>query len=647
MIRDPKRVADKYIARDGGEPEQPDPDAGWKEAAREYHADRDHVASAPLVLSPLDDLIDRAADDVGAAFEASSIAALAKLRSTSAAEYEVRREQLKAIGVRVSALDKLVGKQQAQTGDAAAGQGRKVQAQEIKPWEESVDGAKLLDEISAAIRAHIVLTQEQADTVALYSVYSHAYGVFKVAPRLGVRAPTRECGKSELLLRVQRFVPRPLSTENLTGPVLFRLIEDQHPTLFVDELDNLLSDSKSELLGLFNSGYAKNGKAYRLVAVGDNHELHQFSTFCPLVYGMIGKPTDSFNSRSIPIEMRRATPAEWRKLLSLEDGEEEDLRLQTMGRKAARWMTDNLDRLKAAQPNMGSMTNRPATNWRPLFAVAEVVGGEWKARARAAAVAASKLKQTPVDEEELFAVIKRTFATSTKEYVESEALVRALAEVEDGPWAEYGKTGKPVTTTALARLLRRFGIGPGYVGPEAARRRGYTKAQFDEVFASYVFTPENDISKCAGVQNAMDAEQVEPPKCAAEESSCTLSTAKKPAENGPAAHLHTLDWGREVKEGGERVSLTSKVTPPVAKDPPADLPEPAAEAPPTAPKRTDPTPPARRTEPAPPLASVESLPDWMNRNLAPERREQAWQAARERLGPPAISAGADDDLGDL
>jgi putative DNA primase/helicase len=548
------------------------------------------------------------------------VATIAELAKLSPIEFDRRRKAAaEQLGVRLTALEDEV--KLARKG-INAGQGRKVEAQEVEPWDKPVDGAELLDEMSAAILAHIVLTKEQADTVALFSVYTHGYQMFKVAPRLGVRAPTRECGKSELLLRIQRFVPRPLSTENFTGPVLFRLIEDQHPTLFVDELDNLLSDSKSELLGLFNSGYARNGKAYRLVAVGDNHELREFSTFSPLVYGMIGKPTDSFNSRSIPIEMRRATPAEWRALRSLEDGEEEDHRLLAMGRKAARWAIDNLDKLKTANPDMGSMTNRPATNWRPLFAVAEVAGGEWKARARAAAGIAAKLKQTPVDEEELFTVIKAAFDTSTKDYVESDSLVRTLAEVEGGPWAEYGRTEKPITTSALARLLRRFGIGPGYVGPEAARRRGYTRGQFEEVFASYVAdTRKNEDSKCAGVQNAMDAAQVEPRKCAAPKSAEQwLHTLKlsETQQQRDSAHLHSCE---AEKEGSADERCHPAAAP--SAEPPSEV------APPTSREMTEPTEAASpRAEVVPPKHVWDDLdiPEFLRRTPNPPA-----------LGPPGDS----------
>jgi len=504
-------------------------------------------------------------------------ALISELARLSELAYQRRRDESAArLGIGLGALDKVVRKQRAHT---EAGQGRKVEAQEIKPWEQPVDGAQLLDEMSVALQEHIVLTKEQADTVALYSVYTHGYEMFKVAPRLGVRAPTRECGKSELLLRIQRFVARPLSTENLTAPVLFRLTEQQHATLFVDEFDNLLSDGKSELLGLFNSGYARDGKAYRLVEVGGNYELREFSTFSPLVYGMIGKPTDSFNSRSISIEMRRATPAEWRSLLSLEDGEEEDQRLLALGRQAARWASDNIGLLKVAKPNMGSMTNRPATNWKPLFAVAEVAGGEWPARARRAAAAASKLKQNPADEEELFGAIKAIFDTSTLDYVESESLGCRLAQVEGGPWAEYGKTSKPITQNALARLLRNFGIRPGQVGPEYARKRGYLRVQFEEVFASYVvhFAREGDSNR-PSVQNAMDAEELACCNRPAEKMGWTVGKAERPPQNGHSGHMDSCEGGADEKGHPKGPSATQCDPAPRLSAAPPSAPDPWAEA---------------------------------------------------------------------
>src|SRR5262249_15683619 len=168
--------------------------------------------------------------------------------------------------------------------------------------------------------------------------------------------------------------------------VFFRLIDASKPTLLLDELDNCLPEDKGALLGAMNSGYGRRGKFYR--CVGDNNEVRAFRTFAPFVYAMIGRPIGTFDSRTIAIELRRASQEKARSLTSLEDDSPEDKKLFDMGRKAARWIEDNRYRLEGARPDIGGLVNRPAMNWRPLFVVAHCAGGTWPERAPKAPVAA-------------------------------------------------------------------------------------------------------------------------------------------------------------------------------------------------------------------------------------------------------------------
>lgn len=43
-----------------------------------------------------------------------------------------------------------------------------------------------------------------------------------------------------------------------------------------------------------------------------------------------------------------------------------------------------------------------------------------------------------------------------------------------------------LTKDKLARLLRPFGIVPGFVGPEAARLRGYRRDAFGDAFEHHL-----------------------------------------------------------------------------------------------------------------------------------------------------------------
>jgi putative DNA primase/helicase len=486
-----ERIADKYIARDGGPP-KPSTD------------------EAPT---------ERSSDDAATEM-------IERLKTLDPIQYDREREAAaEVLGIRVATLDKEV--KAARKGSARCSTG----FEEVDRWPEPVDGAELLDEMSATIKRHIVLTDAQADTVALWCVYTHGYTAFRIAPRLGIRAPTHGCGKSELLMRIERLVARPLPCDNITPAVLFRLIETSHPTLLLDELDNNLPENKSALLGVMNAGYNAKGMVYRCVR--DDNDVRGFSVFGPFAYAMIGQSVGSFNSRSIPIDMRRATPAEKAPLASFEDGNSEYQRLTVLGRKAARWVNDYVNELKAAQPDMGKLVNRPADNWKPLFAVAGLAGGGWSERARASAQSSAEVQDKQSLVEELFADIKAILEPEEKtatEEITSKQLVDQLVSIEGERWAEYGKQQKPITQNALARLIKDFGIRPIDVGLEHARRKGYKRWQFREVFEAYLALPHDSIP--AAAQDAKNAEQFAHSQPRSEECGRADGTCEKPNDHG-------------------------------------------------------------------------------------------------------------------
>ena len=56
--------------------------------------------------------------------------------------------------------------------------------------------------------------------------------------------------------------------------------------------------------------------------------------------------------------------------------------------RCARWAADNVEHLRGADPDMPeALDDRAQDNWRSLIAIADLVGGDWPLRARAAAVA--------------------------------------------------------------------------------------------------------------------------------------------------------------------------------------------------------------------------------------------------------------------
>jgi len=137
------------------------------------------------------------------------------------------------------------------------------------------------------------------------------------------------------------------------------------------------------------------------------------------------------------------------------------------------------------------MSDRAADAWEPLFAIADLAGGDWPERSRRAALA---LSGDDVVEDEnvgtmLLADIRAEF---TLDQIKSEELVKALVAIEGHPWAEFGRDRKAITQNRLARLLKPYKIKPQTIrlglGPKDTAK-GYKLAQFADVFARYLPAP--------------------------------------------------------------------------------------------------------------------------------------------------------------
>ena len=85
------------------------------------------------------------------------------------------------------------------------------------------------------------------------------------------------------------------------------------------------------------------------------------------------------------------------------------------------------------------------------------------------------------------ALVANMFAEKVDVEIASADLVKALVAIKDRPWAEMGKSRKPLTQNKLARMLAVPGvrIAPDHIDPKT-RVRGYKLSQFEEVFSRYL-----------------------------------------------------------------------------------------------------------------------------------------------------------------
>jgi putative DNA primase/helicase len=417
----------------------------------------------------------------GSLSDAEFDAEIQRLAALNGQRYERHRgAAAKRLGLGVGRVDKLVNAERKNSAEDSK-QGRPLSLPEPEPWPEPVNGAELLDALAASIRRHVVMPDLRADIAGLWVLHTYLLDCFGISPRLAITSPEKGCGKTTLLDVLSRLVMRPLPTANVTVSAIFRVVEVKQPTLLIDEADSFLSGNE-ELRGILNSGHRQGGSVIR--SVGENCEPRAFSTYSACAIALIGQLPTTLTDRSVPIELRRRRPDETCEPFRFN----RTGLLDQLARQAARWATDNADRVRGADPDMPcGMVNRLADNWRPLIAIADVAGGEWPFRARQAAQA---LAAAAGDNDQFVRIalltdVRAIFAGRGTARLASAVLLEALVAIEGRPWAEW-KAGNAITANGLARLLAPLEIKPATIRTSNGTPKGYQLAQFKEAFARYL-----------------------------------------------------------------------------------------------------------------------------------------------------------------
>ena len=129
------------------------------------------------------------------------------------------------------------------------------------------------------------------------------------------------------------------------------------------------------------------------------------------------------------------------------------------------------------------LNDRAQDCWRPLFAIADAIGGVWPGRAREAANQLS-----PMSDDDhgatggvlLLRHIHQVFIAKQKTAIASKDLAEALNANEAWPWCEC-RHGRPISPRGIAKHLGRYGIKPH----KTNTHNEYRKADFADAWSRY------------------------------------------------------------------------------------------------------------------------------------------------------------------
>lgn len=401
---------------------------------------------------------------------------IAALAAMPPFEYEQNREKFaKDYSIRVSVLDTEVEKQRstkAMLNDPSSDYA------DVALWEQPVNGSDLLNTLVTTIERFCILPDYAATLIAAWVVHAWTHDAADISPVLAFVSPEKRCGKSTALAVVHALAPKAEVAANLTPAVMFRLIEKYKPTLLIDEADTFL-EAREEMRGMINGGHNRQ-LAYVWRCEGDDHEPKRFNVWAPKVIAMIGNLPDTLEDRALVIPLKRKEGHETIERMAAKRFDE----LLPIRRMAARWASDNIDALFGSEPAVPEELNdRAQDNARFLCAIADLAGGDWPERVRADLVKLALARKG--DEQKspgvlLLTDIGEILGRWKGNRINSQDLVNELVAIEDGPW-EVWRNGQPITTHAIATLLKSYDVEPSSDG----QKRGYAIAALRDAVERY------------------------------------------------------------------------------------------------------------------------------------------------------------------
>ena len=375
---------------------------------------------------------------------------------------------------------------------------------------------------------------------------------------------------------VERLARKPVVASSVTAAVLPRLIENHHPTLLLDEWDALIGKDPAlaeALRGLLNASFDRSGaKALKLAPTPNEGWVErEFSLWTPVWNAGIDKANipATVRERSVVIELKRKLRSEAvRRLRSGPNSE-----LTALKRKIVRWVADNEARLRAIVPSeLAAASDRAADVWDPLLAIADVAGGDWPKRARAAGLRLTQQEDAEATEDDirllLLADIRDIFAAAFPQKDEdheddrekgpgrpdhgprltTKDLLAKLHALEERPWNAWGRSKKPMTDLALAARLKPYGVRSLNVQIDdddglPTVVKGYYLRSFADAFTRYL--PSTPLSTRYNATNGGK------PRVSEENAAATNSFCSG-CENAAEAKDSGVCSGVAASKGGER-----------------------------------------------------------------------------------------------
>lgn len=217
------------------------------------------------------------------------------------------------------------------------------------------------------------------DIHACWDIATYFYTLFNAFPYLELRG-IKGSAKTKVM-RVSRcfsFNPSKILT-NPSESSLFRSVNDQRPTLYLDECERLFNVVKGKIehdgrVEILNSGYDREGNVPRVEKIGNKFVTIHYATYCPKVLASINGLQGATEDRSIIHIMTRAPDDDIRgeRDIDQDDPRWREVRDKLFFLGLSRWMEVEKTAIDIRETDLG-IKKRNHQLWCPVLTIARLI----------------------------------------------------------------------------------------------------------------------------------------------------------------------------------------------------------------------------------------------------------------------------------
>lgn len=343
--------------------------------------------------------------------------------------------------------------------------------------------------VETFLRDYIAMPETTPLVIATWTAAAYLLDVWDRFPHLGISSPEKRCGKTTLLELLNLVAPKPRYTTNISPAALYRIIEAERPTLLMDESQSLArrgSEQSEVIREILNAGIGPNAKVIRCGGANMT-EIVEFSVYSPKVFAMIGKLDSVLADRTLPVDLRRKTPADvvkrFRHRLVAQEGEVLKIGLEN-------WCRENRDKIQDVYDHIEPFpidNDRMADLLTPLQAVLAVANGPREVLKEYAFLLDRRDREQEMQTPgvQLLFACKELF--EGKAFIGTDLLIERLKARKEEPWDRWNRTG--LNRETLSALLRPYDIRPGKYqkkrNGKVEQLRGYFARDFQDAWDRY------------------------------------------------------------------------------------------------------------------------------------------------------------------